>query len=76
MLPLMIYLFFGLVSGKLKGYDALVNIVLDEAKEFIEEQDGNTSERDFGLVVCKGSSVMVVYPEIGTEEIANPWASA
>ena len=61
------------MSGKLKGYDALVNIVLDEAKEFIETPDGNTVTRDFGLLVCKGSSVMVVYPETGTEEIANPW---
>lgn len=62
-----------LVSGKLKGYDALVNIVLDDATEYITTADGNTTTRDFGLLVCKGSSVMVVYPEDGTEEIANPW---
>ena len=62
------------VSGKLKGYDALVNIVLDDAVEHIDLPDGSSTTREFGLLVCKGTAVMVVYPELGTEEIANPWA--
>ena len=61
------------VSGRLKGYDALVNIVLDEAVEYLETPKGTTT-REFGLLVCKGTAVMVVHPDLGTEEIANPWA--
>ena len=59
----------------MKGYDALVNLVLDDTKEYIDSEMSNDT-RELGLVVCKGSSVMTIYPELGTEEIANPWASA
>jgi U6 snRNA-associated Sm-like protein LSm7 len=30
--------------------------------------------RNLGLVVCRGTSVMLIAPVDGTEEIANPFA--
>lgn len=32
--------------------------------------------RKLGLVVCKGTAVMCVYPAEGTEEIDNPFIDA
>ncbi len=66
------------VIGILKGYDPLVNIVLDKAQEIIRDprdpykQTENT--RELGLVVCRGKSVMLVCPQNGFEEIKNPFA--
>jgi U6 snRNA-associated Sm-like protein LSm7 len=31
-------------------------------------------KRYLGLVVCRGSAVMLINPQDGTEEIANPFA--
>uniref|UniRef100_A0A0D3DAQ7 Sm domain-containing protein n=1 Tax=Brassica oleracea var. oleracea TaxID=109376 RepID=A0A0D3DAQ7_BRAOL len=45
------------VTGTLKGYDQLLNLVLDGALES----------------VCRGTAVMLVSPTDGTEEIANPF---
>ncbi|KAF0699479.1 Aste57867_9949 [Aphanomyces stellatus] len=59
------------VTGNLKGYDQLVNLVLDDAIEYFETP-GQT--RELGLLVCRGTSVMLISPVEGTEEIANPFA--
>ncbi|CAK4083588.1 unnamed protein product [Aphanomyces euteiches] len=59
------------VCGNLKGYDQLVNLVLDDAVEYFETP-GKT--RELGLLVCRGTSVMLISPVEGTEEIANPFA--
>lgn len=32
--------------------------------------------RSLGLVVCRGTAVMVVSPTQGAEEVANPFAEA
>lgn len=32
--------------------------------------------RPLGLIVCRGTSVMLVVPTAGTEEIANPFQQA
>lgn len=100
------------VEGTLKGFDQLLNLVLDEATEFLrgaslispfrpraagcgavgptpsesrapfscpgaadpEDPQRVTDEsRKLGLVVCRGTSVTVVSPTAGTEEIANPF---
>ncbi|OIW11753.1 hypothetical protein TanjilG_10955 [Lupinus angustifolius] len=45
------------VTGTLKGYDQLLNLVLDEAVES----------------VCRGTAVMLVSPTDGTDEIENPF---
>ncbi|GLE02149.1 hypothetical protein PINS_up010987 [Pythium insidiosum] len=65
------------VHGVLKGYDQLVNLVLDECVEFLRDpsDEYRTSQetRKIGLVVCRGTSVSLVSPVEGTEEIANPF---
>jgi U6 snRNA-associated Sm-like protein LSm7 len=64
------------VTGILKGYDQLVNLVLDDTKEILAG-DENTKEqettRDLGLVVCRGTTLLVINPADGTQEIANPF---
>jgi len=66
------------VKGTLKGWDQLVNLTLDDAEEFVRDPDdpykltGET--RILGLVVCRGSNVMLLCPVDGTEQISNPFA--
>eukprot|EP01126_Amoeba_proteus_P002760 TRINITY_DN10892_c0_g1_i2.p1 TRINITY_DN10892_c0_g1~~TRINITY_DN10892_c0_g1_i2.p1 ORF type:complete len:112 (-),score=30.23 TRINITY_DN10892_c0_g1_i2:290-625(-) len=67
------------VIGVLRGYDTLVNLVLDECLEFLRDTETfkvTNATRKLGLVVCKGSAVMCVFPAEGTEEIDNPYADA
>ena len=65
------------VVGVLKGYDALLNLVLDDCKEFLKDPDDPykllDETRSLGLIVCRGTSVMLVCPTDGFEEIANPF---
>ena len=76
------------LTGILKGYDDLVNIVLDECEEFIKgkidllvykyllyyflDENGERT-RKLGLAVVRGPQVSLVSPEDGTEEISNPF---
>ncbi|KAL7528352.1 hypothetical protein ACHAWF_002530 [Thalassiosira exigua] len=65
------------LRGALRGYDELVNLVLDDCDEFLRdpndpEQVTNQTRR-LGLVVIRGTQVSLVSPEEGTEEIANPF---
>lgn len=68
------------VMGSLKGYDPLVNLVLDDAVEYLRDPEdpyrltGQT--RKLGLVVCRGSAVMLISPADGKEEIVNPFLNA
>ncbi|CAN1176226.1 Sm-like protein LSM7, partial [Linum perenne] len=65
------------VTGTLKGYDQLLNLVLDEAVEFLRDSDDplktTDQTRTLGLIVCRGTAVMLVSPTDGTDEIANPF---
>ena len=65
------------VRGVLKGFDQLVNIVLDDCVEEMHDPDDpykKTDERRrLGLVVCRGLQVSLVAPVDGMEEIANPF---
>eukprot|EP00310_Coccolithus_braarudii_P005319 CAMPEP_0183361900 /NCGR_PEP_ID=MMETSP0164_2-20130417/64889_1 /TAXON_ID=221442 /ORGANISM="Coccolithus pelagicus ssp braarudi, Strain PLY182g" /LENGTH=151 /DNA_ID=CAMNT_0025536615 /DNA_START=22 /DNA_END=478 /DNA_ORIENTATION=+ len=65
------------VEGILKGYDALLNLVLDDTKEFLKALDDPgkllDETRPLGLTVCRGTSVMLVCPTNGFEEIENPF---
>jgi U6 snRNA-associated Sm-like protein LSm7 len=65
------------VIGTLKGFDTLVNLVLDECQELLrdpEDPSKITSEtRYLGLVVCRGSALMLIHPTDGTEPIDNPF---
>eukprot|EP00727_Mastigamoeba_balamuthi_P009247 m51a1_g4945 putative u6 snrna-associated sm-like protein lsm7-like (105) ;mRNA; r:320991-321456 len=66
------------VVGILKGYDALVNIVLDNCVESMRDPDDpyklTGEKRNLGLVVCRGSQVMLLCPTDGLEQVENPWA--
>eukprot|EP01082_Thalassiosira_pseudonana_P009543 g8577.t1 g8577 contig3:418846-419655(+) len=65
------------LRGALRGYDELVNLVLDDCEEFMRDpEDPETitnQTRKLGLVVIRGTQVSLVSPEEGTEEIANPF---
>jgi U6 snRNA-associated Sm-like protein LSm7 len=56
------------VTGILKGFDGLLNIVLDGGKEIQAEK-----ERNVGLLVCRGPTIMLISPKDGYEEIENPF---
>ncbi|CAG9533593.1 unnamed protein product [Cercopithifilaria johnstoni] len=64
-------------SGILKGYDALINLVLDNAVEYVrdtEDPQKMTEEtRQLGLIVARGTAITVVSPNDGIEQIANPF---
>ncbi|GAA0141647.1 RNA splicing factor [Lithospermum erythrorhizon] len=68
------------VTGTLKGYDQLLNLVLDEAVEFLRDNDDPLKTTDqthrLGLIVCRGTAMMLVAPTDGTDEIANPFIQA
>ncbi|KAL9710762.1 U6 snRNP-associated protein Lsm7 [Leucoagaricus gongylophorus] len=59
------------VEGKLKGYDQLLNLVLDDVEEYFQEPEPHT--RSLGLVVVRGPLITIVSPVDGSEEIANPF---
>ncbi|KAK3671326.1 U6 snRNP-associated protein Lsm7 [Recurvomyces mirabilis] len=61
------------VTGLLKGYDQLMNLVLDNVKEVLRDDEGNTSTRDLGLLVARGTLLVLISPVDGSEEIANPF---
>mmetsp|Transcript_47283 Transcript_47283/g.107186 ORF Transcript_47283/g.107186 Transcript_47283/m.107186 type:complete len:102 (+) Transcript_47283:60-365(+) len=65
------------VVGVLKGYDQLVNLVLDECVEYLRDVDDayrlTDETRTLGMVVCRGTQVSLISPTDGCEEIANPF---
>ena len=64
-------------SGLLKGYDPLLNIVLDDCIEHLRDPDDayklTQDTRHLGLVVCRGTAVTLICPMDGMESIANPF---
>lgn len=64
------------VTGTLKGYDPLMNLVLDEVKETMRDDAGNETTRPLGLTVARGTMIVLISPMDGSEEIANPFAPA
>lgn len=65
------------LQGTLKGYDELVNLVLDDCQEFLRDLNDpevvTDKTRSLGLVVVRGTQVSLVSPQEGVEEIANPF---
>mmetsp|Transcript_10949 Transcript_10949/g.26319 ORF Transcript_10949/g.26319 Transcript_10949/m.26319 type:complete len:99 (-) Transcript_10949:333-629(-) len=65
------------VEGRLKGFDTLVNLVLDECVEYMRDADDpyklTEETRNLGLLVCRGTAVTLVCPCDGMLEIANPF---
>ncbi|KAM0470049.1 hypothetical protein ACHAPX_010140 [Trichoderma viride] len=64
------------VRGTLKGYDALMNLVLDEVEESLRDDQGNETTRSLGLVVVRGTLLVLISPADGSEEIPNPFNAA
>ncbi|KAJ1546481.1 Sm-like protein lsm7, partial [Nowakowskiella sp. JEL0078] len=66
------------VYGVLKGFDPLLNLVLDETVEYIREPEDMSrvtdKTRTLGLVVARTTTIILISPLDGTEEIANPYA--
>lgn len=64
-------------AGVLKGYDPLLNLVLDDTTEYLRDPDDpyklTEDTRMLGLVVCRGTSVVLICPADGMEAIANPF---
>ncbi|KAI0776792.1 U6 snRNA-associated Sm-like protein LSm7 [Trametes elegans] len=62
------------VTGVLKGYDQLLNLVLDEVQENVQTgSEGQSTTRNLGLVVLRGPTITLLSPVDGFEEIANPF---
>ncbi|GFZ44668.1 U6 snRNA-associated Sm-like protein LSm7 [Saitozyma sp. JCM 24511] len=60
------------VTGTLKGYDQLLNLVMDDV---VEEYENNAMPpRNLGLVVLRGPNVVLISPTDGSAEIENPFA--
>ncbi|KAK3681869.1 U6 snRNP-associated protein Lsm7 [Vermiconidia calcicola] len=64
------------VNGTLKGYDQLMNLVLDNVKEITRDDEGNMSTRSLGLLVARGTLLVLISPVDGSEEIENPFVQA
>ncbi|BCS18404.1 putative small nuclear ribonucleoprotein (LSM7) [Aspergillus puulaauensis] len=64
------------VSGTLKGYDQLMNLVLDDVKESMRDDEGNENTRFLGLIVARGTLIVLISPADGSEQIANPFVQA
>jgi len=64
-------------AGVLKGYDPLLNLVLDNTTEVLRDPDDpyklTDDTRMLGLVVCRGTSVVLICPVDGMESIPNPF---
>ncbi|CUM51168.1 unnamed protein product [Debaryomyces tyrocola] len=67
------------VIGVLKGFDQLMNLVLEDVKENIRDpEDDNVlteKTRDIGFVVVRGPSLLTISPVDGSEIIDNPFAN-
>ncbi|KII83642.1 hypothetical protein PLICRDRAFT_119166, partial [Plicaturopsis crispa FD-325 SS-3] len=65
------------VTGILKGYDQLLNLVLDEVQEEVQGAPQMPAPevhvRSLGLTVLRGPTVTILSPVDGSEEIANPF---
>jgi len=50
-----------------------MNLVLDEVKEHLTDENGNVSTRDLGLIVARGTLLVAISPIDGSKEIENPF---
>ncbi len=72
------------MEGVLKGYDSMVNLVLDECIEYIRNPEDPSQRltssdgsgeyvRELGIVVCRGTAITYIHPLNGSEIIENPF---
>lgn len=72
------YIYIVLVAGILKGYDKLSNLVLDQAVEYLSSENEPESllpgrKRNLGLLVIKGTQIVMLSPADHIQEISNPF---
>lgn len=61
-------LIFFKVRGILKGYDPLLNLVIDDSVEYLRDSESeNEATRKLGRVVCRGPTVTSISPMEGFE---------
>ncbi|KAJ6657344.1 hypothetical protein lerEdw1_002711 [Lerista edwardsae] len=64
-------------SGVLKGFDPLLNLVLDGTMKYMRGPDDQYKLTEdtcqLGLVVCRGTSVVLICPQDGVEAFPNPF---
>jgi len=53
-----------------------MNLVLDKVKEITRDEEGNMSTRSLGLLVARGTLLVLISPVDGSEEIENPFVQA
>jgi U6 snRNA-associated Sm-like protein LSm7 len=67
------------VVGILRGFDPMVNIVIDDGVEYLRSENdpykASGKTRSLGRVVCRGNNVTMCAPEEGYEAIANPFTA-
>lgn len=65
------------VIGLLKGWDQLMNLVLDQVKETLRDPEDDNKlldqTRDLGMVVVRGPLLLSISPVDGSEVIENPF---
>lgn len=65
------------VVGTVKGFDQLMNLVLDDVVEQLRDPEDDTiltdKTRELGTVVVRGPQLLTIAPLDGTEEISNPF---
>merc|ERR1711907_793213 len=66
------------IHGILKGYDHLMNLVIDYSEEYQLENIKNTydnldSKRKLGLIIIRGNAFMMLAPANQFHETINPF---
>ena len=83
------------MTGTLKGFDQLMNLVLDDVEEtmrgesalglkylsdpdidLLADDEGNERTRTLGLIVARGTLLVLISPADGSMPIPNPFAQA
>lgn len=65
------------IVGVLKGFDQLMNLVLEDVTETLRDADDESilteKTRQLGTVVVRGPQLLTLSPLNGTESIENPF---
>lgn len=63
------------VKETMRGKPRLISLC-DHYPDFLIDDEGNESSRSLGLVVARGTLLVLISPVDGSEEIANPFQQA
>lgn len=67
-----VYLNLRIVVGVLKGYDQLMNLVMDDVEELLHDPSSGSvtgERRTLGLAVLRGTNLMLISPVDGFDII-------